>query len=397
MNKKHRVIQSLLDKAFAHARQGDMGKFELCLRRVLKLAPLQKEANAHLAWYASQNGRYRESVNRYFYYLLRAPLDGTAWFRFFYDWVSLGLRKLRALQEKSRLLRHGLALVRCFLSLIHSLALIFAGFMKRKARFNRRLSRFYRQSYSSIDFSPIEYYKYSELLFGYSIIQADPSPHPRILDLGSGNSCFPSFLCQEGYQTVCVDRDLEWLRNQIRSRSIHSFTQMHILNADLRALPLLADSVDVITLISTIEHIPDNGDIEMVRQLQGYLKPGGSLIITVPVEHAYSERWMNKSIGFEYKNDAHAQAGFMRIYDYQALHKRLVQPSNLSLASLKIWGETTSLGWAGLGKSFIGHEGKIYPNLFTPLLNAMFVRELDATALSRAYWAVGCIHLRKDA
>jgi len=74
-------------------------------------------------------------------------------------------------------------------------------------------------------------------------------------------------------------------------------------------------SIDFLTAISTIEHIPGDGDTRSMSEFARVLRPGGRLVVTVPADSKYVE---NESTFYYH--------GFERRYDPEALRSRLYRP-----------------------------------------------------------------------
>lgn len=128
-----------------------------------------------------------------------------------------------------------------------------------------------------------------------------PSTKGKILDIGSGASYFPSKLLNEGFEVY----SLEFQSPELRKSKI-IFKQ-----SDTRATGFDKELFDVITLVSTIEHVglgfyndpvyPD-GDSKAIKEIVRILKRGGILILTTP----FSDRY---------------RGGWQRIYDHESLEK----------------------------------------------------------------------------
>jgi SAM-dependent methyltransferase len=127
----------------------------------------------------------------------------------------------------------------------------------------------------------------------------------RVLDLGCMESVLPLFLAGLGFQVTGFD-----FRQYPYQVPNFKFVQGSILD-----LPFEKWSFDVVTCVSTIEHIgigfysdpKDNlsADIKGMLEIKKVLKPGGLLILTVP----FGKAFINNQ---------------QRIYDQQGLDKLLV-------------------------------------------------------------------------
>jgi len=117
-----------------------------------------------------------------------------------------------------------------------------------------------------------------------------PSPLGKILDVGStkGASIWIDWLASLNCELYLTDFDTP----------ANSTIGHEIVQADVRSLPFSDDSFDAITAISVVEHIglpscqvngptqpsvDEFGDGNAVKELIRVLKPGGTLIITVPL------------------------------------------------------------------------------------------------------------------
>ncbi|MFC1521127.1 class I SAM-dependent methyltransferase [Elusimicrobiota bacterium] len=108
----------------------------------------------------------------------------------------------------------------------------------------------------------------------------------RVLDIGSSGSFFPLIAASLGHDvTGCDIRSYEILNHL-------SFNNFKFIQRDIVKDPLEENSFDVVTCISTIEHVglggrhgadvSDDGDIIMAKQILRVLKPGGKALITIP-------------------------------------------------------------------------------------------------------------------
>ena len=100
------------------------------------------------------------------------------------------------------------------------------------------------------------------------------SENSRILDVGCYGTFFPILLASIGFEVWGIDT--------------HNYKPRHpnfrFVRGDIRTAPLPQGYFDVITIISTIEHIGlrDDGDIECMKRLRQLLREKGKLILTTP-------------------------------------------------------------------------------------------------------------------
>jgi len=139
------------------------------------------------------------------------------------------------------------------------------------------------------------------------------------LDIGSGSSPVPTFLHQRRQATTyATEMDPTYLERQKSYMEILDIGKndgFHVQREDATRLSFAANSLDYITVVSTIEHIPGDGDSRAMAEFVRVLRPGGRLVVTVPTAPAYVEN----EATFYY-------AGFERRYDAAALQSRLYRP-----------------------------------------------------------------------
>ncbi len=113
-----------------------------------------------------------------------------------------------------------------------------------------------------------------------------PTEKGKLLDIGSSGSFFPLMAAALGYQvTGCDIRPYEIL-NKL------TFKNFEFALRDVLQTPFNNDEFDIITCISTIEHVGLGGrygaveneraDLDMAQVFLNILRPGGTALITVP-------------------------------------------------------------------------------------------------------------------
>lgn len=142
----------------------------------------------------------------------------------------------------------------------------------------------------------------------------------QVLDVGSYRSPFPVFLAYQGYDVSVVDlnptvaKQREWAR-----RAIGEGVSPSVYMADGMRLPFSDAVFDVVTCISTVEHLDHDGDMRLVSEVGRVLRTKGRCFISVPYSLPPREgtwgRW------------------FQRWYDVPTSLARLVEPSGLSLVN----------------------------------------------------------------
>jgi len=102
-------------------------------------------------------------------------------------------------------------------------------------------------------------------------------PGNRILDVGCKGSLFSVLLAGVGFEVWGID-----LSDIGRYKSRHP--NFRFIKGDVTTAQLPENSFDVITIISTIEHVglKNDGDIGCLKRLHSLLKDNGQIILTAP-------------------------------------------------------------------------------------------------------------------
>jgi SAM-dependent methyltransferase len=112
---------------------------------------------------------------------------------------------------------------------------------------------------------------------------AAPRREQILLDCGAGTGCFAKEM--ERYCQVLVLDDHEESLQILRTR----FRADQILSLAGENVPLPGQSLDYVTALDVLEHVPD--DAAVVRGFHRLLKPGGLVVITVPAGMALWSDW----------------------------------------------------------------------------------------------------------
>ena len=102
---------------------------------------------------------------------------------------------------------------------------------------------------------------------------------------------------------------------------------------------------DCIWSISVVEHIStdggeDDGDTQAMRLMYGALRPGGRLIVTVPVDRRFWKEFRDRDYyGVDGLASASGRYFFQRLYDEASLRFRLVEPLGAAPTTLAWFGE----------------------------------------------------------
>src|SRR5262249_7563489 len=131
-------------------------------------------------------------------------------------------------------------------------------------------------------------------------------------------------------------------------RSMEGITpsKLHVQVEDGRKLYFKDSFFNKVYSISVLEHIPEQGDTECIKEIARILAPGGRCLITVPfMPSSRTEYLDSKGV---YWADHSAKSGndkvfYQRRYSEEDLFARLIDPSGLTLRKLKYVGENVVL------------------------------------------------------
>ena len=201
-----------------------------------------------------------------------------------------------------------------------------------------------------------------------------PARRLRVLDVGSPK-CFGLYLayhCDVEIHLTDIDspsvEEAEILWNAVKSRSRGKALFSLV---DVRSSKYDKEEFDVVYSMSVIEHVEgQNGDSEGMREMLRVLKPGGLLLVTVPIGPRYIQQ---DRIGFQ---GAARNTGdrnryfFQRIYTPLAVDERIISAAaNARLSrAVTVWRKTNLISkfYRRLGTDLRGLLGG-----FNPVLSAV--------------------------
>ena len=147
-----------------------------------------------------------------------------------------------------------------------------------------------------------------------------------LLDIGSSTTIFPLFIASKGVQVWATDIDDSVLKLREAAEKLE-ISNFHAEIQDARNLSYPDNHFDRVSAISTLEHIPHDGDTIAIKEMSRVLKRGGIMVITVPYGSFEEERQRGVSY-------------FQRVYDKEDIYKRLIEASGLEVERIEYFGET---------------------------------------------------------
>jgi SAM-dependent methyltransferase len=190
-------------------------------------------------------------------------------------------------------------------------------------------------------FNPVSIVRYFEFDFAFSNLKL--TNNPRILDVSSpylfGFFISDKYECTYSYINP-DSKDLEnvaSLVNKFKFKGEYSTDYL-----DATKLPFPDKNFDYIISISVIEHIADDGDSNAMQEMWRLLKPGGELVITIPVKKKFEIEYRDSDVynlSTEKNSDRYF---FQRIYDADKIKERLLSSiKDFEIVEQKVFGESS--------------------------------------------------------
>lgn len=188
-------------------------------------------------------------------------------------------------------------------------------------------------------FEPMDSTRYFEFDFVWRVLE--PFNFPSYLDVSSPR-LLPLLLLWKQRVSVAElinpdPHDLETTRNLAEANRLVNRCRFH--NCVIDAVPFAADSFDLITSISVIEHIAK--DRQAIEKMWALLKPGGRLLVTVPCAAQTSEQFIDHDEYGVEKPDQRGFVFFQRFYDRTLLQERIFSVTGLP-CKFQVYGEKTA-------------------------------------------------------
>jgi SAM-dependent methyltransferase len=177
---------------------------------------------------------------------------------------------------------------------------------------------------------PLDPSRYLELPEAMRELAARPGE--RVLDLASPK-LLAVVLARSGVEVVSVD---QFEREIATWRKLTAGEQRLTLQvADGRALPFEDASFDHAYSVSVLEHIPEPGDEQALRELARVTKPGGRVVVTLPYAQVEREDWRDAP-AYADQGSAGGRHFFQRWYDGARVDRLAAAAPPLELVSSSV-------------------------------------------------------------
>lgn len=200
--------------------------------------------------------------------------------------------------------------------------------------------------------SPVNCVRYFEFSFAKSCL---PEVDGRWLDVASPRLFSTCVASQRPHCKVTMinpDANDTHTSEAVRAAAGLTADRLELETADVVAFTAGAGVFDCIWSISVVEHISGAyDDSAAMAAMWAALKPGGRLIVTVPVMPVFTEEFRDRNpYGLTTSGSASAVRAsgkghfFQRLYDQEAIERRLVTPIGRKPDRMELWGERDP-GW----------------------------------------------------
>ena len=122
-------------------------------------------------------------------------------------------------------------------------------------------------------------------LYKYLLYRRHFFAYEQAIKRSSGRSVCLDIACGLGYALPTLKQEFETvLALDMADNALDGLPKgcAHLLQADARQIPVQTSTVDVVLAFQIIEHMNESDGVQLVREIQRVLKPGGTGFITTP-------------------------------------------------------------------------------------------------------------------
>jgi len=139
--------------------------------------------------------------------------------------------------------------------------------------------------------APMNYVRMIELPL--TIILLDLKKEFRILDISSPK-LLSLYLGTNGFPDITISDVENYFAEDFEIYAKEFGFSPQIKTFDATNIPFEDSSFDCVFSVSVLEHVPDDRDREIAKEVARILKPDGTFVITCPAGVTYSEEWLKK-------------------------------------------------------------------------------------------------------
>jgi SAM-dependent methyltransferase len=127
-----------------------------------------------------------------------------------------------------------------------------------------------------------------------------------IVDAGCGTGKWLIYLQRLGYRTIGIE-----MSHAASMIVKENQSDARLVEADVRTIPLRAQSVDAVLSLGVVEH-DESGPLAALREARRILKPNGQLVLVIPYNNLLRRLLFNRLLGYVNwrRRRAHAEIRF---------------------------------------------------------------------------------------
>jgi SAM-dependent methyltransferase len=223
------------------------------------------------------------------------------------------------------------------------------------------------------------------LEYSWTANALQPLQGAATLDVGASRSPFTILLAEQGAGVVALDQDplvMDLPTMATRANMVMAARNIDPQLQDARTMPFADGHFGRVCAVSVLEHIPEDGDSEVAREMSRVLAPGGLMALTLPYGQHY------RSPGPEPE-----QEQYQRIYNDVALKTRVIEPSGLNVVKREHFGVRMPIPFMLLHAPTTKRLSRLFTGWVNAVMPSRVYGFLDDTELEKAGGV--CLLLRK--
>lgn len=227
--------------------------------------------------------------------------------------------------------------------------------------------------------------RYVEFAFAFHYLRSIP-PTSLVLDVGSFHSLLPTWLASEAKcNVICLDPWEAFIKQKEFALKMGIEKKLECVFGDGRKLPFHDKVFNVVTCISTIEHIEGKGDIMLFSEMIRVLAKNGLLLLTFPLRIPYMEHFAKEPV---YRKEEKEVLHFSsRDYDLDTIKRRFLYRKEVKEVEFKAFRIKPKINVS---------KSRFFPlRSLSELISGLLCTETDISSIRRYSRHVGCLLLRK--
>jgi SAM-dependent methyltransferase len=159
------------------------------------------------------------------------------------------------------------------------------------------------------------------------------------LDVGTGDSILPTFIALNSTYRVTVIDKFDWVQKQkqylqrLGESELLVTGRFNIRQEDFLTADIPKASFDVITALSVLEHVANDGDMEAIRKIHSLLRTGGYLLTSSPYNRDMAADFYVKRAVYGEEPGLRG-AFFQRHYSKQTFEERVLRAAPFEVKRL---------------------------------------------------------------